>query len=206
MTNKKKTGTLRSQSDRWAYSALMHCTCQNLEPQNICFLTKKLFSIRVQASLVAQGEKFHLQCRRCVFDPRVGKIPWRRKWQPTPVSLPGKSYGQRRLESYNPQGRKVSDLTQRLSTHAELINNAVIVLGEQQWGLSHTYTCVHSTPNSPLFRLSYSIDQSSMCHLVGPCWLSILNIAVCTCPFQTPKLSLPFNPYSPPFSNCKSVL
>ena len=36
-TNKKKTGTLRSQSDRWAHSALMHCTCQNLEPQNICF-------------------------------------------------------------------------------------------------------------------------------------------------------------------------
>ena len=35
------------------------------------------------------------QCRRCGFDPWVGKIPWRRKWQPTPVSLPGKSHGQR---------------------------------------------------------------------------------------------------------------
>ena len=35
--------------------------------------------------------------RRCVFDPRVGKIPWRRKWQPTPVFLPGKSHGQRSL-------------------------------------------------------------------------------------------------------------
>ena len=31
------------------------------------------------------------------FDPWVGKIPWRRKWQPTPVLLPGKSHGQRRL-------------------------------------------------------------------------------------------------------------
>ena len=30
------------------------------------------------------------QCRRCGFDPWVGKIPWRRKWQPTPVFLPGK--------------------------------------------------------------------------------------------------------------------
>ena len=28
------------------------------------------------------------------FDPRVGKIPWQRKWQPTSVSLPGKSHGQ----------------------------------------------------------------------------------------------------------------
>ena len=31
------------------------------------------------------------------FDPRSRKIPWRRKWQPTPVSLPGKSHGQRSL-------------------------------------------------------------------------------------------------------------
>ena len=31
------------------------------------------------------------------FKPWVGKIPWRRKWQPTPVFLPGKSHGQRRL-------------------------------------------------------------------------------------------------------------
>ena len=35
------------------------------------------------------------------FDPRVGKIPWRRKWQPTPVFLPGKSHGQRSLMGYS---------------------------------------------------------------------------------------------------------
>ena len=34
------------------------------------------------------------QCRRSGFDPWAGKIPWRRKWQPTPVLLPGKSHGQ----------------------------------------------------------------------------------------------------------------
>ena len=33
--------------------------------------------------------------------PWVGKIPWRRKWQPTPVFLPGESHGQRSLEGYN---------------------------------------------------------------------------------------------------------
>jgi len=38
--------------------------------------------------------------RRHRFDPWVGKIPWRRKWQPTPVFLPGKSNGQRSLVGY----------------------------------------------------------------------------------------------------------
>ena len=37
------------------------------------------------------------QCRRPGFDPWVGKIPWRREWQPTPVFLPAKSQGQRSL-------------------------------------------------------------------------------------------------------------
>ena len=42
------------------------------------------------ASLVAQIVKKHpLQCGRPGFDPWVGKIPWRRAWQPTPVFLPG---------------------------------------------------------------------------------------------------------------------
>ena len=49
------------------------------------------------------------QCRRQGFNPWVGKIPWRRKWQPTPVFLPGKSPGQRSLAGYSPQGRKDSD-------------------------------------------------------------------------------------------------
>ena len=44
-------------------------------------------------------ESVCLQCRRPGFDPWVGKIPWRRKWQPTPVLLPGKSHGQRSLVS-----------------------------------------------------------------------------------------------------------
>ena len=43
----------------------------------------------------ASGKESTCQCRRSKsnrFDPRVGKIPWRRKWQPTPVFLPGKSH------------------------------------------------------------------------------------------------------------------
>ena len=42
-------------------------------------------------------KKICLQGRRCGFNPWVRKIPWGRKWPPTPVSLPGKSHGQRSL-------------------------------------------------------------------------------------------------------------
>ena len=51
----------------------------------------------------------HLQHRRPGLDPWVGKIPWRRKWQPTPVFLPGKCHGQRSLAGYSPRGHKELD-------------------------------------------------------------------------------------------------
>ena len=44
--------------------------------------------------------------RRSRFHPWVGKIPWRRTWQPTPGCLPGKSHGQRSLECFSPRGCK----------------------------------------------------------------------------------------------------
>ena len=44
----------------------------------------------------------------------VGKIPWRRKWQPTIVFLPGKSHGQRKLVGHSPWDRKESDSTEPL--------------------------------------------------------------------------------------------
>ena len=46
------------------------------------------------------------------FGPWVGKIPWRRAWQPTPVFLPGESHGQRSLAGYSPWGHKESDTTE----------------------------------------------------------------------------------------------
>ena len=54
------------------------------------------------------------ECQRPGFDPWVGKIPWRRKWQPTPVFLPGESHGWRSLVDYSPWGHKESDMTKRL--------------------------------------------------------------------------------------------
>jgi len=52
----------------------------------------------------ASGKESACQCRRHKrhrFDPWVGKIPWRRAWELTPVFLPGESHGQRNLVGYS---------------------------------------------------------------------------------------------------------
>ena len=56
--------------------------------------------------VMAQQWRICLQCRRRGFHLWVGKIPWRRKWQPTPGFLLGKSHGQRKLADYSPCGCK----------------------------------------------------------------------------------------------------
>ena len=71
----------------------------------------------------ASGKESACQCRRqkrLGFDPWVGNIPSRRKWQPTPVFLPGKSHGQRSLVGYSPWGCKELDMTQRLSNNDKI--------------------------------------------------------------------------------------
>ena len=61
-----------------------------------------------------------LQCGRPRFDTRVGKIRWRRKWQSTPILLPGKSHGEMSLVGCHPWGREESDTTERLHFHFSL--------------------------------------------------------------------------------------
>ena len=63
----------------------------------------------------ASGKEPACQCRRDKrhgFDPWIRKIPWRRKWQPTPVFLPGEFHGQRSLVGFSPWGHKESDMTE----------------------------------------------------------------------------------------------
>ena len=50
-------------------------------------------------------------CNKPEFDPWVGKIPWRKKCQHTPVFLPGESHGQRSLTGYSPWGHRESDMS-----------------------------------------------------------------------------------------------
>ena len=80
----------------------------------------KIMYVDTWASQVNQWQnKPACQCRRCQrhsFDPWVGKIPGRRKWQLTLVFLPGESHGQRSLAGYSPWGHKESDTIQCLST------------------------------------------------------------------------------------------
>ena len=55
--------------------------------------------------------------KRHRFDRWVGKILWSRKWQPTPVFLPGKFHGQRSLAGYSPYGHILLDSTEHTRTH-----------------------------------------------------------------------------------------
>ena len=60
------------------------------------------------------------QCKRRRFHPRVGKIPWRRAWQPTPEFLPWKFHGQRNLAGYSSWGHKESDTTKHACSRGRL--------------------------------------------------------------------------------------
>ena len=59
----------------------------------------------------AYNAGIHLQCRKPWFDSWVQRIFWKKKWQPTPVFLPGKWHGQRSLAGYSPWSCKESDMT-----------------------------------------------------------------------------------------------
>ena len=64
------------------------------------------------------GQDSACQCRRLqrhAFDPWVGKIPWRREWQPIPVFLPGEFHGQKSLVDYSTWGLKESDRIEQLT-------------------------------------------------------------------------------------------
>ena len=78
----------------------------------------------------ASGKESACQCRMCGevgFDLWVWKIPWRRKWQPTPVFLPGKSQGQKSLGGYSPRGHKESEATEQL-THNDFCQDSLTFL------------------------------------------------------------------------------
>ena len=65
-----------------------------------------------------RGKESACQCWGHGFNIWVAKIPWSRKWQPTPEFLPGKSHRQRSLAGYRPWGGKESNRTE----HASIIS------------------------------------------------------------------------------------
>ena len=71
----------------------------------------------------ASAYNAYLACGRHGFNPWVRKISRRRKWQPTPVFLPGKSHGWWNLVGCSPWGRKESDMTEQLHFHFKLLQS-----------------------------------------------------------------------------------
>ena len=97
------------------------------------------------------GEESAHQCgrhRSLGFLPWLRKIPWGRKWLPSPVFLPGKSYGQKSLAGCNPRGCKESDTAERAHTLAleseegKCSDGKIsfdLLLGIPSWDLSVTH-------------------------------------------------------------------
>ena len=84
-----------------------------------------MVSFRVQGFLGSSDGK----ASACNEETLVGKIPWRRKWQPIPVLLPGKSHGQRNLVGYSPWGCKKSDITEQPHFHFSFFQGICLVVG-----------------------------------------------------------------------------
>ena len=85
------------------------------------------------------GKESVCQCRRYRrrgFDPWVGKMLWRGKWQPTPVFFPGKSQGQRSLVGYSPWGHKELDMTEHAHTSTDgvlsHVSGLILIMGPQR--------------------------------------------------------------------------
>ena len=94
--------------------------------QQIRSINFRYQSPHLWASPVTEQWRIQLQCgrlRRHRFGSWVGKIPWRRAWQPTLVSLLGKSHGQRSLAGYSSWNWKESDTTEA-SEH--VVRNGVL--------------------------------------------------------------------------------
>ena len=109
----------------------------------------------------SDGKSICLQCRRSGFNPWVGKIPWRRKWQPTPVFLPEKSHGQRSLAGYSPWGLKESDTTERLTnTHTHTHTHTRLSLSLTLCKIKKL-----SSKLAVTILYSYVMEESSCCSI-----------------------------------------
>ena len=100
--------------EKMPYSVLYSQTSNNrcaLETLEAQLSLISFFLTADWTSLVAQCIP-SCQCKSCGFDPWAGKIPWRNKWQLSPVFLPRKSHGQRNWVGYIPWGSQELDMTE----------------------------------------------------------------------------------------------
>ena len=100
------------------------------------------------------------QCRRCRFYPWSRKIPWKRKWQPTPVFLPGKSHGQRSLKGYSPWTHK--RVEHILVTKEQHLQQIVMKISETPAGFLNTYFMLFMWSKQKLWKRLYMTFLSNM--------------------------------------------
>ena len=144
-------------------------------------------------SLVTQ-EIICLQCRRLMFDPWVGKTPWKREWQPTPVFLPGESYGQRSLAGYSPWNWILAANTHTPITHFQTsIHIHLPVEGKSNprltsslpWALEHlTLLSLFLSWNSS--SLAFAIPTPLF--FLSPCGLNLILLVLRTWYFSASAL------------------
>ena len=118
----------------------------------MCIFLNYGFSLTISgASLGVSDKESTCQCRRCKFGPWVRKIPWRRKWQPTPIFLTGKSHGQRSLVHYSPWSHKrvghnlvTTTITTKVLTTASFLFIPLFISKDNLQPLEqHTHTHTH---------------------------------------------------------------
>ena len=110
------------------------------------------------------GKESACQCRRCRFDPWIRKIPWKSKWQPTPVFLPGKSYGQRSLAGYSSWSCKDSDTTEQLSRTEHPHQSILLIGSKKSFETAHVLTNSHCSCCLAGAWSSLSLFSSSAWH------------------------------------------
>ena len=122
--------------------------------------------------------------KRQGFNSWVGKIPWRRKWQPTLVFLPGKFHGHWRLLGCSPWGHQELDMGEQLSTHFHYLSN--------KYNLPRASIFLFSL----LIFLSYKPMKNSFhfCRcFAGKYWIDEWKNLPCHCLLQPQNILLIFN-------------
>ena len=116
---------------RWLYGPLESMISSLLGPGVKAADLDHILHSFIQSGLPrwCSGKESTCQCRShrgCEFNSWVGKIPWRRKWQPTPVLFTGKFHGQESLAGYSPWGCRESGMTEWLSMHTHLFSKELL--------------------------------------------------------------------------------